>query len=85
MDHQGVLNVNFHHYTLKNSELAENWPSSGPRLSRISTFVGKLYRGPDCGSPLKATNKSLRGKCWTTDWTNWVHKVQHITGSCSNQ
>ncbi len=38
MDHQGVPNVNFNHYTLKKSELAKNWPSSGPRLSRISTF-----------------------------------------------
>ncbi len=39
MDHQGALNVNFRHYTLKNSELAKNWPSSGPRLSRISNFL----------------------------------------------
>ncbi len=38
MDHQGAQNVNFHHYTLKNSELAKNWPSSGPRLSWISTY-----------------------------------------------
>ena len=29
------------------------------------------------GSPPKAINKGLRGECWTTDWTNWVHKVQH--------
>ncbi len=39
MGHQGAPNVNFHHYTVKNSELAKNWPSSGPRLSRISTFT----------------------------------------------
>ena len=39
MDHQGAPNVDFHHYTLKNSELAKNWPSSGPRLSRISTYL----------------------------------------------
>ncbi len=38
MDLQGAPNVNFHHYTLKNSELAKNRPSSGPRLSRISTL-----------------------------------------------
>ncbi len=25
--------------------------------------VGKLYRGPDCGSALKATNEGLRGEC----------------------
>ncbi len=37
MDHQGATIVNFHHYTLKKSELAKNWPSSGPRLSWIST------------------------------------------------
>ncbi len=30
----------------------------------------------NCGSPPKATNKGL-DHCWTTDWTNWVHKVQH--------
>ena len=52
MDRQGAPILNFHHYTLKNSELAKNWPSSGPRLSRISTFtphffkiVGKLKEG----------------------------------------
>ncbi len=38
MDHQGAPNVNFHHYTLKKLELAKNWPSSGPRLLRISTY-----------------------------------------------
>ncbi len=37
MDHQGAPNVHFHHYTLAKSELTKNWPSSGPRLSRIST------------------------------------------------
>ena len=31
--HQGAPNINFRHYTLKKSELAKNWPSSGPRLS----------------------------------------------------
>ncbi len=38
MDLQGAPNINFHHCTLKKSELAKNWPSSGPRLSRISTY-----------------------------------------------
>ena len=42
MDHQGAPNVIFRHYTLKNSELAQNWPSSGPRLSRISTLAGNI-------------------------------------------
>ncbi len=37
MGHQGAPNINFRHYTLKNLELAKNWPSSGPRLSWIST------------------------------------------------
>ena len=27
----------------------------------------------------KFKNKYLRGECWTTDWTTWVHKVQHTT------
>ncbi len=39
MDHQGAPNVNFHHYALKKSELAKNCPSSGPRLSQISTNI----------------------------------------------
>ncbi len=45
MDHKGAPNVNFRHYTLKNSELAKNWPSSGPRLSRIFTIMN--LEGPD--------------------------------------
>ena len=45
MGRQGVPNYNFHQYTLKNSELAKKWPSSGPTLWRISTYV-KL--GTDC-------------------------------------
>ncbi len=32
MGYQCAPNRNFHHYTLKNSELAKNWPSGGPRL-----------------------------------------------------
>ena len=39
MDHQGAPNGNLHHYTLKKSDLAKNWPSSGPRLCQISTFA----------------------------------------------
>ena len=39
MGHQGAPNINFRHYTLKNLELAKNWPSSGPRLLRTSTYL----------------------------------------------
>ncbi len=45
----------------------------------LAKSVGKLNRGPNCGSPQKATNKGLRGECWTTDWTNQVqHSWYHI-------
>ena len=34
---QGYPKGHFHYYTLKNSELAKNWPASGQRLWWIST------------------------------------------------
>ncbi len=78
MDHQGAPNVNFHHYTLKNLELAKNWPSSGPRLSQISTYINwwtssGLQDSLSCGYfiQMQAPRMGFRGRKVPESATLW--------------